>query len=64
MYLFSRIMSEYKDNYNNSVPLIKNKNHQEELKEDKIYVFFDLFLLYKNNMRLNNLICRKMRIQT
>ena len=32
-----------KDKYNNSVHLIKNKIHQEKLKEDEIQIYFDLF---------------------
>ena len=32
-----------KDKYNNSVHLIRNKNHQEKLKDVERYVYFDLF---------------------
>ena len=50
--------------YNNSVHLIRNKNHQEKLKEDEMYIYFDLFdgplqiqLLYlKRNIRRSKII--------
>ena len=32
-----------KDKYNNNVHLIRNTNHQEKLKEDGMYIYFDLF---------------------
>ena len=32
-----------KDKYNNSVHFIRNKNHQEKIKEDEMQIYFEFF---------------------